>query len=195
MILTLWQTLPTFPLPFCWFLLIAFMVFPEYSERSTKQPSHSARTIFCLWNMVSRISTNRLLTRPKCLRNPSPLSTTPFGLQQQPTLFFCLCRGFGELPGHTLKSWRHHTQRTVSWWFGEALNHWKSKLTLICLHSAPSIPFCLKDSLTTTGAKNPSQKPHVLGFNPQQHWYKMEGALMAFDCTSNMNHLWAVPSK
>lgn len=70
----------------------------------------------------------------------------------------------------------------------------KMELTLICSTQPPSfasIPFCLKDFLAATRAKNPSRKPHFLGFKTQPLCYKMKEPLMVFtDCTFNRNHLW-----
>lgn len=70
----------------------------------------------------------------------------------------------------------------------------KTELALICSTqplSFASVPFCLKDFLAATRAKNPSQKPHFLGSKTQLHCYKMKEPLMVFtDCTFDMNHLW-----
>ena len=48
----------------------------------------------------------------------------------------------------------------------------------------------IKYFLTAAGAKDPSDKPHSLGFKTRLHWYKMEETFMVFiDCTFKVNPL------
>lgn len=47
---------------------------------------------------------------------------------------------FRNLLSHILKSWGHHEHRTVSWWLGDALNHWRCKLAPFAPHSPSHSP-------------------------------------------------------